>query len=100
MAPFWAQTGAGVGKGTAYEYFSSKEELIAKALFWIGNQHFQTVLKKIQEKTSLREQLDAIFDFVENYFMQMGQTSLFWWHSCMCRMSSYSVSYVRKHSLH
>lgn len=57
---------AGVGKGTAYEYFSSKEELIAKALFWIGNQHFQTVLKKIQEKTSLREQLDAIFDFVEN----------------------------------
>ena len=36
---------AGVGKGTAYEYFSSKEELIAKALFWIGNQHFQAVFR-------------------------------------------------------
>ena len=25
---------AGIGKGTAYEYFSDKEEMIAKALFY------------------------------------------------------------------
>ncbi|MGN0400373.1 MAG: TetR/AcrR family transcriptional regulator [Blautia sp.] len=57
---------AGVGKGTAYEYFSSKEELIAKALFWTGNHHFQDVLQNIQEKTGLKEQLGTIFDFMEN----------------------------------
>ena len=29
---------AGIGKGTAYEYFSSKEEMVAKAIIWSGEQ--------------------------------------------------------------
>ena len=41
---------AGIGKGTAYEYFSGKEEMIAKAFFYNGemfcNQLYEGVSKE------------------------------------------------------
>ena len=34
---------AGIGKGTAYEYFSSKEEIIVKALLYDTYRHIKNV---------------------------------------------------------
>lgn len=57
---------AGVGKGTAYEYFSSKEEMITKAVYWHGNQRFLELVDTLNAKKSLRAQVMAMFDFIEN----------------------------------
>ena len=37
---------AGIGKGTVYEYFSNKEEIIAESLIYFMNDKFQYVLKE------------------------------------------------------
>lgn len=56
---------AGVGKGTAYEYFSSKEEMIVKAIYWYGNQRFLELSKKLMRQKSLKDQVMVMFDFME-----------------------------------
>ncbi len=53
---------AGIGKGTAYEYFDSKEEIIACSfLFYLNRlaEHINDVLMKLD---SLQEQINYIFD--------------------------------------
>ncbi len=57
---------AGVGKGTAYEYFSSKEEMIAKAVSWHGNQRFLELTAHLNGQKSLKNQIRVMFDFIEN----------------------------------
>ena len=57
---------AGVGKGTAYEYFSSKEEMIAKAIYWHGNQRFLELVENLKGQKSLKDQLMEVFNFIEN----------------------------------
>ena len=57
---------AGVGKGTAYEYFSSKEEMIAKAIYWHGNQRFLELVENLKRQKSLKDQLMEVFNFIEN----------------------------------
>ena len=41
---------AGIGKGTAYEYFRSKEELLAKAICYDFAVQFQSLEKELEEK--------------------------------------------------
>ncbi len=61
---------AGIGKGTAYEYFSSKEEIITNALAF-------DVMKKRKELAaiadgtgSFEEKMERILDFVEQKFCE------------------------------
>ena len=61
---------ADMGKGTLYEYFSSKEEIIQKTLFYFMNQQFEG-FKKILEKEEafeviLRKGLMAIAQGSQN----------------------------------
>lgn len=56
---------AGIGKGTAYEYFSSKEEMVAKALIWFAEQEFEKVHQMLEEKETLRKQIMGILDFID-----------------------------------
>lgn len=51
---------AGIGKGTAYEYFSDKEEMIAKALFYHTREFCQKMYEHIKEEKDLYHKIEWI----------------------------------------
>lgn len=55
---------AGIGKGTAYEYFRSKEEIVSKAMQYNTSLQFQMLYRRIQEQDSFRKGLEACFDWL------------------------------------
>lgn len=55
---------AGIGKGTAYEYFSSKEELIASALVYDYGMRIQNLAQTIHVPGDFREQCYKIMDWL------------------------------------
>ncbi len=61
---------AGIGKGTAYDYFDSKEELVACALLHVMKQMTEKLLKMLEKKESFGEQMACLFDWVENSFYE------------------------------
>ncbi|GFI65061.1 hypothetical protein IMSAG185_00654 [Lachnospiraceae bacterium] len=56
---------AGIGKGTAYEYFETKEEIVACAMVYYMQWLFDWLGKILLEKESFREQLDYLLDEME-----------------------------------
>ncbi len=48
---------AGIGKGTAYEYFSDKEEMIAKALFYSTGNFCRRIYEGTREKSSFQDKI-------------------------------------------
>lgn len=61
---------AGIGKGTAYEYFRSKDELLIKALqydFCIG---YQLLEKELKKTTTFKEAVEAAFLWIEKNMKQ------------------------------
>ncbi len=54
-------TRAGIGKGTAYEYFETKEELLACAFIFYVNRIAERISDSLGKLGSLREQLDYVF---------------------------------------
>lgn len=60
---------AGIGKGTAYEYFRSKEELLAKAICYDFAVQFQCLYKELEKKNKLKESLDSCFDWMDSHTM-------------------------------
>lgn len=59
---------AGIGKGTAYEYFSSKEELITKALMYDTQKQFCYVTEIIQNSRTFQEKVMASLDWIAENF--------------------------------
>lgn len=59
---------AGIGKGTAYEYFSSKEEIIAGALNYESQKHIKIISSLIEKGCSFREILMKGFDVMDSVF--------------------------------
>ena len=57
-------TAAGVGKGTLYEYFSSKEELLCRALLYHRQKEMEEVWRRLKGKTSFREMLFTFLDIL------------------------------------
>lgn len=55
---------AGIGKGTAYEYFRSKDELVTKAMQYNITMQFQMLGKRIHEQNSYRKGLEVCFDWM------------------------------------
>lgn len=53
---------AGIGKGTAYEYFDTKEEIVACAVAYYIQRTFEQLEKALMEKESFREQVDYLLD--------------------------------------
>lgn len=51
---------AGIGKGTAYEYFSDKEEMIAKALFYNTSKFCQRVYESAKAEKSFQDKIMRI----------------------------------------
>lgn len=55
---------AGIGKGTAYDYFKSKEEIIASALSYDMERKVQTELARMNSKEHFLEKVHYLFDWV------------------------------------
>ena len=55
---------AGIGKGTTYEYFDSKEELIYKALHYFVIDSLKAVLLKMLNEGSFKEKFYSIMDYM------------------------------------
>ena len=59
---------AGIGKGTAYEYFSSKEEMIVEALMFDMERQLGQIYELLLVKKSLKEQIYGVFEWLESSF--------------------------------
>ena len=57
---------AGVGKGTAYEYFSSKEELIALALFFDYGLRILELQELQEKKKNFEEKMLGLLDWLHD----------------------------------
>lgn len=55
---------AGIGKGTVYEYFSSKEELLIKAIAYNIVKEIETVKEYVAKKDAFKEKFYAVFESV------------------------------------
>lgn len=55
---------AGIGKGTVYEYFESKEDLISKAIYYLLFNSTKDVVFIIFEKISFKEKFYKILDYM------------------------------------
>lgn len=58
---------AGIGKGTTYDYFESKEEIIAKALIYGYGKMINCLLEKTSECLTLKEKIVCLYDVVERF---------------------------------
>lgn len=68
---------AGIGKGTAYEYFDTKEEIVICAIVYQMQMTVRTLEEKLLKKDSFRERLDCLLDEAgaqdgkKNYFLKL-----------------------------
>lgn len=59
---------AGIGKGTAYEYFSSKEELITRALLFHIEKKVNDIESIAESQNSFPDKIHAVLNYVEQNF--------------------------------
>lgn len=56
---------AGIGKGTAYEYFSDKEEMIAKAVFYHTEEFCDELYRQVEKEQTLTEKINLMLRRLE-----------------------------------
>lgn len=56
---------AGIGKGTAYEYFDTKDEIVACAILYQIRRIFSWLGEKLEEQGDFRQQVSFLLDVVE-----------------------------------
>ena len=73
---------AGVGKGTLYEYFDSKEALFFAVVEWINGRTWERVQEVLEATASPRQQLEGLFavssQLVAEHLEVHGVTLDFW----------------------
>lgn len=57
---------AGIGKGTIYEYFANKEDIIFELMACLQEEYDPKLQKKLVENISLKEKLICLFDIFLN----------------------------------
>lgn len=67
---------AGIGKGTAYEYFKSREELLVHALDYQQKIWAENIREELTGKSSLVEKMDCLFDLVDNIIKRVKKEAL------------------------
>lgn len=65
---------AGIGKGTVYDYFSNKEEMIAGALFYEMETSCRDLYEQMKEKENLYDKMNLLLVSMEK---QMAEISCF-----------------------
>ena len=63
---------AGIGKGTAYEYFSNKEEIISSALLYHINRICTYVMEQLDEYERFTDMLHFILECMDAEIMKSG----------------------------
>lgn len=63
---------AGIGKGTAYEYFSNKEEIISNALIYHINRICTYVMEELEGLTDFADMIHFILDCMDKEIMKSG----------------------------
>lgn len=63
---------AGIGKGTAYEYFSNKEEMIAGALFHELKRECQDMCRQLKEEEGLYARMDRVLISMEKKIVEIN----------------------------
>ncbi len=63
---------AGIGKGTAYEYFSNKEEMIAGALFHELKKECQDMCGQLREEDGLYARMDRVLISMEKKIVEIN----------------------------
>ena len=61
----------GIGKGTVYEYFDNKEEMIAEAAYYFAKVACQRMYKKLEEKESLYERMRLFLQSMDEELPQI-----------------------------
>lgn len=61
---------AGIGKGTAYEYFSSKEEIVVGALNYETRQQMSSIYQLLESQMSFKEIIMTGLDMLESTFVK------------------------------
>lgn len=64
---------AGIGKGTAYEYFTSKEEIIMRALLYEMMGYLDTITQITYSEATFQEKMFQLLDFGTKHFNE-GRT--------------------------
>lgn len=67
---------AGIGKGTAYEYFESREELLVHALDYHQKIWAENIREELAGKSSLVEKMGCLFDLVDNIIKKVKKEAL------------------------
>lgn len=65
-------TAAGIGKGTIYEYFNSKEEIFEKAIFYLGDKLISKVCCAVESVDTF----DKKIDILEDELISVGKDTL------------------------
>lgn len=53
---------ANVGKGTIYEYFNCKEDIVVELMYILQEQYMKDVHKRIEKQTTFKEKLKTFFN--------------------------------------
>lgn len=56
---------AGIGKGTIYDYFTSKEEILSKALLYYMDNEIKEVLERLESVEGFKNKFYIILDMAE-----------------------------------
>ena len=67
---------AGIGKGTAYEYFESKEELLVEALDYFQKIWTESVREELSRCGSFMETVDCLFDLLDKMMKRVKREAL------------------------
>lgn len=71
---------AGIGKGTAYEYFSSKEEIIATALEYDLKIQLEHLITIEERASNFRDILEKLMDWLKDNFQNNSIFTIFFRH--------------------
>lgn len=66
---------AGIGKGTIYEYFNTKDELIARAILYNIGKEIEQYERRISNKTTFQERFEETLKIVEENMNNMFSSS-------------------------
>ena len=61
---------AGIGKGTTYEYFTSKEEMVVKAMIYLVDSMTKRIIKRMDKVDSFQEKYMVLLDEMEEKVKQ------------------------------
>lgn len=57
---------AGIGKGTAYEYFRSKEEILERAVRYDATLQYNELAEKLEKQQTLKGSMECVFSWLED----------------------------------